>query len=1635
MKEATLDIEGSVPQDDYMQSEDGGLGSKPSSIYFSGMRRRVAQIRALAVRDYIVMRAHKRALLAEIVFPLVMGTLACLFLTVFLNVSSSFNAQLYSTYSCTSDYYTAYGPSNITSNVNFLNIYPSNFVPAACGPWSIPDTWIPYENTTSLLESYTDFVATLPNVNGPSDYRLSTIMYFQNFSTPHNNINVYQNMQVQAYGTVPLGWAVHTLFNGANHVDVNMEISPNMMMFNVKQMFATCAAMMLSMAYLPMASTMAGRLVDEKKAKVREHLRVMGVRSSSYLIAAFAVALLRVMFVSFAMLILLGSFRIVSFTTLMSVWVSLVCYGFALAGFAQIMPAFFGRPTMSNAAVSLFISITGIGAIFASAIPQLIPLLSVLFAPSAFIYSTAQLLNGNFRNLSVSPPQAVGCLIFHMFFYAALSQYLYAINPGEFGVPRPILFPIYDLIAIFKPRSGRHTSSVERQPLLSEDNNKTPTAGHHRNRIVIENLVKVFGNEFDKPAVNNLSLNIREREIFALLGHNGAGKTTTISMLIGMLSSTSYDVAEVLGYDLNDDLDAIRENIGICPQFDVLFDDLSARQHLDLYAAIKGRPVVDADTLLKKLKLPLDSQRACTFSGGMKRRLSVGNALVGDSPLIFLDEPSSGLDPVSRRQLWELLREEKNVKGKTIVLTTHFMEEADYLGDRIAIMSSGRLYCCETSANLKATYGVGYYLNLAKQSTSSSGAAAAHGGNPFNSSLAAEILSRHVDGWTLKQDSVGDVTYLLPSSTLPSFGDLLEEIEGNLANLGCSSYGLAMNSLEDVFVHISEKEIAAAATAAGKKVVDTATLDTAHTASGVPLEELFRSASNTAPVWRSVSQTWTVYVKKWMSFSRSLRLIFTCVIIPMILVGVGFGAAIPNFLNNMMDNNNNGGYNYLTYYDGAEWPDTSNMQIPIYQESDTWGPALNKVLDTFTDMYLQYEREVLGHADVQFSFQRLTKKEYMAGSFLTGNSISFMTTFKPVVQMTFDDTVNTQLTDATYPNVTVGMFYNDQSWAAAYAMSLFAIMYSSIEAVWREANGNTTPVLLPAGVSIQIPISIGNNTPAPTTSTTTTTTTAIPSDEPPAKTKKFLLVATGALVNVCVGQFIAGVMLPLADELNRHIFHTMRLHGLSAAAFWFGTFAFDLTTGCSIVVAYIIGCYARGVTQIQNDILAYQCIILLATVSFSILLVYAIVLLLPENLKPSTYMYAGSGIYYLTLVIPMVAYAALLASGKDSPTWLNVVTPSRVLYTAIIADPDSPSDIWRSDAATGSAISLTVWSLLAIAVVVYKSYFSPRQSFKSAPQTSASSPSTYVQTVVPNGLASGGVDPDVQVEMDRVLTAPNDNMAATMHIRKVFQGVSVVGSASRDQGLLSSAVAGTCDKVAVNDLTFGIQSGECFGLLGPNGAGKTTTVKMMMRELAPSHGSVLFPYAPEATDVDAGPLGSMDSSYRQARLGVCQQGDTLWESFSAEEHMRLYLRIRLGGLYNAAEMKTYIDNAIRKVALEEAGKKAAESYSGGMKRKLSVCIAMYTGARTVFLDEPSTGMDPYARRALWKSIGEALRNDRCVLLTTHSMEEADAVCSRIGIVTGGVMQCIGSGQHLKSRFGSTTCRRSIRCAPSCTTPS
>jgi ATP-binding cassette, subfamily A (ABC1), member 3 len=202
-----------------------------------------------------------------------------------------------------------------------------------------------------------------------------------------------------------------------------------------------------------------------------------------------------------------------------------------------------------------------------------------------------------------------------------------------------------------------------------------------------------------------------------LLGHNGAGKTTTISMLTGLIQA-SKGSAKVFDISIFDDMDEFRKILGVCPQHDVLFEFLTPREHLELFASFKGTPSSQVrqqvDQMIKDIDLvDVENQLAGTLSGGQKRKLSVGIAMIGDSKVVILDEPSSGMDTSSRRRLWEMLKENKS--GKIIILTTHYMDEADILGDRICIMAEGKIKCCGSSLFLKNRYGVGYNLVIAKK--------------------------------------------------------------------------------------------------------------------------------------------------------------------------------------------------------------------------------------------------------------------------------------------------------------------------------------------------------------------------------------------------------------------------------------------------------------------------------------------------------------------------------------------------------------------------------------------------------------------------------------------------------------------------------------------------------------------------------------------------------------------------------------------------------------------------------------------------------------------------------------------------------------------------------------------------------
>ena len=222
--------------------------------------------------------------------------------------------------------------------------------------------------------------------------------------------------------------------------------------------------------------------------------------------------------------------------------------------------------------------------------------------------------------------------------------------------------------------------------------------------IRIENLTKQYK---DVIAVDNLSLEIAEGELFSLLGVNGAGKTTTIKMLSCLTRPTSGD-ATVLGESITKNPTAVKAIIGVSPQETAVAAGLTVRENLELicgiYAFGKEKTSEKISSLSALLSLnSVMNKKASKLSGGFARRLSIAMALISEPKVLFLDEPTLGLDVIARSELWDIIR---SLKGKvTIILTTHYMEEAEALSDRIAIMKDGKLLVCDTPDAIKAQTG------------------------------------------------------------------------------------------------------------------------------------------------------------------------------------------------------------------------------------------------------------------------------------------------------------------------------------------------------------------------------------------------------------------------------------------------------------------------------------------------------------------------------------------------------------------------------------------------------------------------------------------------------------------------------------------------------------------------------------------------------------------------------------------------------------------------------------------------------------------------------------------------------------------------------------------------------------------
>jgi ABC-2 type transport system ATP-binding protein len=219
-------------------------------------------------------------------------------------------------------------------------------------------------------------------------------------------------------------------------------------------------------------------------------------------------------------------------------------------------------------------------------------------------------------------------------------------------------------------------------------------------------LTKRFG---DITAVDNLSFRVKYGEIFGLLGPNGSGKTTTINMISGLSKPSSGEV-KVLGYNMADNTRAVHAVLGTVPQETALYEELTAWTNMSVHADLYGVPRSERDRrmtdMLKLVELyDRRHSRVSTFSGGMKRRLALARALLHDPQLLYLDEPTLGVDVQSRRAIWDYILDLKEKEGKTVLLSTNYLEEANLLCDRIAIIDRGKLVALDTPGDLKRRYG------------------------------------------------------------------------------------------------------------------------------------------------------------------------------------------------------------------------------------------------------------------------------------------------------------------------------------------------------------------------------------------------------------------------------------------------------------------------------------------------------------------------------------------------------------------------------------------------------------------------------------------------------------------------------------------------------------------------------------------------------------------------------------------------------------------------------------------------------------------------------------------------------------------------------------------------------------------
>ncbi|XP_029110683.1 retinal-specific ATP-binding cassette transporter-like [Scleropages formosus] len=1494
-----------------------------------------------------------------------------------------------------------------------------------------------------------------------------------------------------------------------------------------------CFPIFMVLAWIYSVSMMVKSLVLEKELRMKETLKAMGV-TNGVIWAAWFIDSFLIMSASTALLtaiIMIG--KVLNYSDPLLLFLFLLSFTIVTIVQCFLMSVFFNKANLAAACSGIVYFTLYLPHVLCFAwqdhITKDMKILVSLLSQVAFGFGTEYLsryeeqgLGLQWDNIQSSPLErdefsfhiSIQMMWFDTFLYGILAWYLDNVFPGQYGIGRPFYFPLQLSYWIRQepvlPGQRFHfdlridlalgTSFFETEPV------GLPVG------VSVQDLVKVFSGG-SRPAVNGLSISFYEGQITSFLGQNGAGKTTTMSILSGLFPPTS-GTAYINGKDIRTEMDTIRQCLGMCPQHNILFHHLTVAEHILFYSLLKGQPLPKAlqevESMLEDLGLPHKrDEEAQNLSGGMQRKLSVSMAFVGGAKVVILDEPTSGVDPYSRRSIWDLLL--KYRPGRTVIMTTHHMDEADLLSDRIAVVSKGRLHCCGSPLFLKSRFGAGFYLTLARRMGDRRGThketecdcasecscdcsiCTKYKEDAQSQSKASErqldgdveiitaLIQHHVPEAKLVDVIGQELTYLLPNKNFKNraYASLFRELEEMLSDLGLTSFGVSDTSLEEIFLKVTAdgEDGSGPSDPERKKLHIQSSIQ-----SFAPVCPAARDLGKGLGRWvpgpsegtdakgsRQVKglclvfqQFFALLVKRFHHATRSHKDFLAQIVLPasFILVALVFTLIIPPF----------GEYPSLTL---SPW--MYGRQFTFFSNERTLDPEmihfgevllnrpgfgtrcmLDEPLEDFpcnnittpweapevspdvAKMLLEPQWTALEPSpSCQCSTgERLTMLPVCppgAGGFpppqriqptgdvlldLTGRNISdyLVKTYPTLIRASLKSKywVNEQR----YGGISVGghlpvlvldpKAVQDILIQMGRMLNVTGGKYSRLALVgiapflkYMENEYNVKVWYNNKGWHAMVSfMNVANNailraSLPPDASLNEYGITAI--NHPLNLTKEQLSEVTvlktsvDAVVAICVifaMSFIpASFVLYLIQERVTKAKHLQFVSGVSPAVYWTANFFWDMIN-YSVSAAMVVGIFVAFDKKCYTSPTNLRALVaLLLLYGWSVTpMMYPMSYVF--NIPSTAYvalacinLFIGINSSAITFILELFENSQAVLKFNELLKSILLIFPHFCLGRGLI-DMAMNQAVTEVYARFGEEYSLNPfsWDFLGknlVSMVVegfvyfilnifiqYRFFIHRRPGGRKVPINAE--------------------DEDVAEERERIyIGARNNDILQAKNLSKTYIGQT---------------------RPAVDSICVGVAPGECFGLLGVNGAGKTTTFRMLTGDTDVSSG--------DATIAGYSILTNILEVHQN--MGYCPQFDAIDDSLTGQEHLHLYARLR--GVPES-EVSRVAEWGIRKLGLSEYAGRCAGTYSSGNKRKLSTAIAMIGCPTLLLLDEPTTGMDPHSRRLLWNSIMSVIQEGRAVVLTSHSMEECEALCTRLAIMVNGTFKCLGTIQHLKYKFG------------------